>query len=401
MILFKNANLLTMENEKPYVGDILIDGDRIVKVGEHVNSHAVLRYLESKNSAELTMGNVDGEDDRIIDATGMYIMPGMIDAHCHIGLYEDGLNEEEGDGNEMSDPVTPQLRAIDGVNPFDNAFKEARENGVTVVVTGPGSANVLGGQFIAIKTVGKCIDEMVVKNPVAVKAAFGENPKRVYSEKDKAPETRMAIASTLREALYEAQDYKEKLEKDSDDKPDKDLKLDALVMVLEKKIPLKIHAHRADDIMTAIRIAKEFDIDYTIDHCTQGHLISEYLTDKKVILGPLTVDRCKTELRHLSIEAPRILKESGVEFAIATDHPVIPIQYLPISAALAAREGLDEYEALKAITINPAKIIGVDNEMGSLKDGKIANIAVFDKHPLDIMAKTKYVLIDGEIVFER
>lgn len=400
MILFRNATLLTMEDEEPYVGDLLVDGDRILQIGKHIERIASLRFAESYDFAELTRGNVDGKDDRIIDATGMYIMPGIIDAHCHIGLYEDGQNESEGDGNEMSDPITPQLRAIDAINPFDNAFKEARENGVTVAVTGPGSANVLGGQFVAIKTVGKCIDEMIVKNPVGVKAALGENPKRVYSEKDKAPQTRMGIAAALREALYEAAEYKAKLEK-TDDKPDKDLKLDILVDVLNKKLPLKIHAHRADDIMTAMRIAKEFNIDITIDHCTQGHLIPEYLKDQNVIVGPLTVDRCKTELQHLSIEAPRILNEHGVKFAIATDHPVIPIQYLPISAALAAREGLNEYEALKAITINPANIIGLGDEMGSLKAGKVANIAVFDKYPLDIMAKTKYVVIDGKIVFER
>lgn len=397
MILFKNATLLTMEDEEPYVGDLLIEGEKILKIGSWTGEDTALL----KDSNRVTEEDSVKGADRIIDATGLYIMPGMIDAHCHIGLYEDGQNESEGDGNEMSDPVTPQLRAIDGINPFDNAFNEARENGVTVAVTGPGSANVLGGQFVAIKTVGKCVDEMIVKNPVAVKAALGENPKRVYSEKDKAPETRMAIASVLRETLFEALDYKEKLVKDNEDKPDRDLKMDALVPVLEKKIPLKIHAHRADDIMTAMRIAKEFDIDITLDHCTQGHLIGEYLVGQKVILGPLTVDRCKTELQHLSIEAPRILNEHGVEFAIATDHPVIPIQYLPISAALAAREGLDEYEALKAITINPAKIIGLDDEMGSLKEGKTANIAVFDRYPLDIMAKTEYVLIDGKIVFER
>ena len=380
---------------------MLIDGDRILKIGKYVERYSVLRYVESKDSRELVTGDVDEEGDRIIDGTGLYVMPGMIDAHCHIGLYEDGQSDDDGDGNEMSDPVTPQLRAIDAINPFDNAFKEARENGVTVAVTGPGSANVLGGQFVAIKTVGKCVDEMIVKEPVGVKAALGENPKRVYSEKDKAPTTRMAIASILRETLYEAKEYMEKSEKDGEDGPDKDLKMDALIPVLKKELPLKIHAHRADDIMTAMRIAKEFDIDITIDHCTQGHLIGEYLREQKVILGPLTVDRCKHELEHLSIEAPRILKEQGVDFAIATDHPVIPIQYLPISAALAVREGLDEYEALKAITINPAKIVGLDKQMGSLKEGKIANIAVFDRHPLDIMAKTKYVLIDGEIVFER
>lgn len=383
MILFKGGTILTMETHDPIDGDILIDGDRIVEVGREIQN----------------------PDAKVIDATGMYIMPGIIDAHCHIGLYEDGQNEDEGDGNEMSDPVTPALRALDAVNPFDNSFKEARENGITVVVTGPGSANVIGGQFVALKTVGKCVDEMVVKEPVALKAALGENPKRVYSEKDKCPNTRMAIASTLREAFYDALDYKAKVEKAKanadEDMPDKDLGLESILMVLDRKLPLKIHVHRTDDIFTAIRIAKEFNIDFTLDHCTQGHLIPEYLKDQKVILGPLTVDRCKTELQNLSIEAPRILKEHGVEFAIATDHPVIPIQYLPISAALAVREGLDEFEALKAITINPAKIIGLDAEMGSLKPGKVANIAIFDGHPLSIMSRTNYVLIDGEIVFER
>lgn len=383
MILIKNGNLLTMENDNVIVGDVLIEGDKIVKIGQNIE--------------------VD-ETCEIIDATDKYVMPGIIDAHCHIGLWEDGMDDDDGDGNEMTDPITPQLRAIDGINPFDNAFVEARENGVTICVTGPGSANVLGGQFVAIKTIGKCVDEMIIKDPVAVKAAFGENPKKVYSEQEKAPTTRMAIASLLRETLYEAKDYRDKLNKaktDEDEKVEKDLKLDILVDVLDKKIPLKIHAHRADDIMTAIRICKEFDIDYTIDHCTQGHLIPEYLKDKKVIVGPLTVDRCKDELKNLSIKAPSILHENGVDFAIATDHPVIPVQYLPISAALAVREGLDEMYALKAITINPAKIIGIDDMYGSLKEGKVANIAIFNRFPLDIMAKTSHVLIDGKVIFVR
>lgn len=378
MILLKNGNVLTMEQEDVFVGDVLIDGDKIVEIGQHLSA------------------------DQVIDCTGLYVMPGMIDAHCHIGMWEDGLNESEGDGNELTDPITPQLRAIDAINPFDNAFREARENGITAAVTGPGSGNVIGGQFIAVKTVGRCADEMVLKDPVGVKAALGENPKKVYAEQQKMPSTRMAIASLLRETLYEAKDYQKKLnDPEEEDKPDKDLKLDILCDVLERKLPLKIHAHRADDIQTAMRIAKEFDIDITLDHCTEGYLIPEYIQGQKVIIGPLLCDRCKVELQNLSIQAPRVLAENGVEFAIATDHPVIPIQYLPISAAIACREGLDKMAALRAITINPAKIIGLNDQMGSLKPGKLANIAVFTGFPLDFMSRTAYVLIDGKMVFKR
>ncbi len=380
MKLIKNGNVITMENGKTEILDILIDGERIVEVGKEIES----------------------KDAQIIDAKDMYIVPGFIDAHCHLGLYEDGENESEGDGNELTDPITPQLRAIDAINPFDYCFTEARENGVLLATTGPGSGNVIGGQFCVIKTNGKCIDEMIVKAPSGLKAALGENPKRVYGEQQKTPSTRMGIASLLRETLLEASLYKEKMDdKDNEDKPDRDLKMEIICDVLDKKIPLKIHCHRSDDILTALRIKKEFDLDISLDHCTQGHLIPEYLKGEKVILGPLTVDRCKSELRHLSIKAPKILSDNGVEFAIATDHPVIPIQYLPISVALAVREGLDEYEGLKAITINPAKILGIDKDYGSITKGKIANIAVFDRFPLDILAKTKYVFMDGELIFER
>lgn len=380
MILLKNGNLLTMEDNEMYVGDVLIDGDRIVKVGKNLSHQA----------------------DQVIDLTGKYVMPGMIDAHCHIGLWEDGLNESEGDGNELTDPVTPQMRAIDAINPFDNCFKEAREAGVTVTVTGPGSGNVFGGQFVAVKTVGRSVDEMLVNDLVGVKAALGENPKRVYSEQQKTPSTRMAIAAILRETLYEAKDYLRKLEeKEEDDKPDKDLSLDVLCKVLKKEVPLKIHVHRAEDIQTALRIKKEFDIDITLDHCTEGHIIPEYIKGEKIILGPLLADRSKVELRQLNIKAPGILDKEGVEFCLATDHPVTPIQYLPVEAALCVREGLNPMVALRSITINPANVIGLGEEMGSLKAGKVANIAVFDGFPLDYMSKAELVFIDGVAVFEK
>lgn len=384
MILLKGGTVLTMEDNNSFVGDVLVDGEKIKKVGKNITAT---------------------KETQVIDVTGKYVLPGIIDGHCHIGLWEDGQNESEGDGNEMTEPVTPYLRSIDAINPFDKSFIEARENGITSVVTGPGSANVFGGQFVAMKTVGQCIDEMIIKAPIGSKAALGENPKRVYNEQQKAPSTRMATAALLRETLYDAKEYMKKLnEKDEDDKPDKDFKLDSLIPVLEKKIPLKIHVHRADDILTAIRIAKEFDIDFTLDHCTEGYMIPKYLKNsgaKGIFVGPLMCDRCKVELANLSMAAPCVLAENDIEFAIITDHPVIPIQYLMVEVALAVREGLDEMTALKSVTINPAKIIGIDNRVGSLKAGKDADIVVFSGHPLEFKTKAELVFVDGEKVFEK
>ena len=251
MILIKNGKVLTMAGDIYEQGDVLIDGDKIKAVGENLDAP---------------------EGAQIIDAKGMWVMPGIVDPHSHIGMWEDGIGFEGADGNEATDPVTPQLRAIDGINPEDNCFKEAREHGITTVVTGPGSANVIGGQFAAIKTYGRRVDDMIVKEPLALKVAFGENPKRVYNGKGKAPSTRMATAAILRENLIKAQEYKKKLErgqKDPDKMPERDLKMEILVKVLNREIPIKAHAHRADDILTALRIAKEFNLDITLDHCTE------------------------------------------------------------------------------------------------------------------------------------
>lgn len=384
MLLIKNGRIYTMSGEDYECGDVLIDGQKIAKVGKDLSAPGA----------------------KVIDAEGMIVMPGIIDAHCHIGMWEDAVGFEGADGNEATEPVTPELRAIDGINPMDRNFQEAREAGITSVVTGPGSANVIGGQFVAMKTYGHRVDDMIIKEPVAVKVAFGENPKSVYNDHKKMPTTRMAIAALLRQQLIEAQEYMEKLEhgkEDPDKKPERDLGLEVLVKVLKREIPLKAHAHRADDIFTAIRIAKEFNVKLTLDHCTEGHLIAEDLKKEgyPAIVGPSLSERSKVELRNLTFKTPGILAKAGVTVALMTDHPVIPIQYLPLCAGLAVREGMDYYEALKAITINPARIIGIDDRVGSIQEGKDADIAIFDGDPLEIKTRCVYSIINGQIVYER
>lgn len=379
MTLIKNGKILTMAGEVIENGEILIQGNKIVKVGKNINIP---------------------QNCNVIDAEGGYVTPGFIDAHCHIGLFEQDMGFEGEDGNEITDPTTPQLRAIDAINPMDSAFKEAYENGVTCVCTGPGSANVLGGTFAIIKTKGIRIDNMIVKENAAMKCAFGENPKRCYDAKKQSPSTRMATASILRESLMKAKDYLDKKE-NSKNKPAFDMKMEALIPVLKKEIPLKAHAHRADDIFTAIRIAKEFDVNLTLDHCTEGHLIAGELAKENfnAIVGPTFGFRTKIEVKNKTFETLKVLKDAGVKFAIMTDHPVIPLQNLPLCAALGVKAGLDEETALKAITINAAEILGIQDRVGSIEEGKDADIAIFDKHPFDLQASTKYVFIDGEMVY--
>lgn len=385
MILIKNGNIYTM------AGDIIENGCVLINEGKIVE---VAKDIEVPQNVE------------IIDAKGAIVMPGMIDAHCHLGMWEDAIGFEGADGNEMTDPVTPHLRAIDGINPMDKTFEEAREGGVTTVCTGPGSANVIGGTFAIIKTYGNRVDDMLIKNNCAMKIAFGENPKRVYMEKKQTPTTRMGTAAILREQLMKARIYKEKKEKaegNPEKMPEFNMKMEALIPVINREIPLKAHAHRADDIFTALRIAKEFDVDITLEHCTEGHLIADELAKegKYVISGPHLTERTKYELKNKTFKSPAALSKAGVKFAIMTDHPVIPIQHLPICAGLAAAEGLPEYEALKAITINPAKILGIENRVGSIEAGKDADIVIFSGHPFDTMSNTTHVIIDGKIVFKR
>lgn len=382
MILIKNGKIFTMTGKNYENGCILINEDKIIEVGENI---------EIENDLE------------VIDAKGGWVIPGIVDAHCHIGLKEEGMGFEGSDINESTDPITPHLRAIDGINPLDTAFKEAIKAGITTVMTGPGSANVIGGQFVAMKTKGICIDDMIIKAPAAMKIAFGENPKRVYNSKGKMPMTRMATAALLRETLTKAKNYKQK--KDSaqikGDSFDIDLKMEALIPVLQKKIPLKAHAHRADDMLTAIRIAKEFDLLLTLDHCTEGEIIAEYIkkAEVPVIVGPTLTFKGKIETKNKSFTTPGVLCRKGIKVAIMTDHPVIPIEYLPMCAGLAVKEGWDLEEAMRAITINAAEIIGVEDRVGSIEKGKDADIAIFDGNPLDSLTKTMYTIINGKVEY--
>ena len=386
MITLINGKLYTMEQDVFPNGFVTMEQDKIIAAGD-------MKTLKRDQCGD------------VVDVCGAYILPGFVDAHCHLGMFEDGIVFEGDDGNEDSDPLTPQLQAIDAVNPMDRCFEDAYRAGVTSVITGPGSANVLGGQFLAMKTYGSRIDKMVIKNPVAVKAAFGENPKSVYHAKNQGPVTRMAIASILREALFHAKEYKERLEKyyenpQENDKPDFDYKSVSLQAVLKQELPLKVHAHRADDIFTAIRIAEEFHINITLDHCTEGHIIADYLSEKSypVMIGPNLCDRSKPELKNASLKTPKILMDKGISVAIITDHPEVPIQYLPLSAGLAMREGLTFEEALSAITINAARNTGISHQVGSIKPGKDADIVVTKQSPFDVLYQPQMVFISGRWV---
>lgn len=386
MLLLKNGNVMTMAGPA-FVGDVAIENGKIVAVGQS------LSY----------------SDAEVRDVTGMTVMPGIVDPHCHIGMWEDAMGFEGADGNECTNPITPELRAIDAINPYDRCFEEAAAGGVTTCVTGPGSANVIGGQFVAIKTYGDSVDDMVLRFPVAVKAAFGENPKRVYNGKNQTPSTRMATAALMRKALIEAQEYNEKLEKgkaDPEKMPERNLGKEILARVIRRELPMKIHAHRADDILTAIRICREFKLRYTLDHCTEGYLITDKLKEvlgedcEGIIVGPLLTDRSKIELKNLSFKAPKVLEQAGIEYAMMTDRPVTPEQYLPICTAVAVREGASEEGALKAITINAAKITGIADRVGSIEVGKDADIAVFSGHPFDFRSRCVLTLVNGKVAHE-
>lgn len=340
-------------------------------------------------------------EGEVLDAEGGHILPGFVDAHCHLGMFGDALGFEGDDGNESTDPCTPHLRAIDAVNPLDRCFREAREAGVTTVLTGPGSANPISGQFAALKTAGRWVDEMVVKAPVCMKLALGENPKSVYNERHETPVTRMATAAIIRENLRKALEYAEKLERaaadEEEDKPDYDARLEALLPVVRGELPVHIHAHRADDIATGVRLAREFGLKCVIVHGTEGHLIPELLAREgvPVITGPCLGDRSKPELANMTLENPAALARRGVETAICTDHPETPVQYLPLCAAMAVKGGMDPESALAAITIRAARIAGIDGRVGSLAPGKDADVVVTAGHPLDPLSRVRAVFIDG------
>ena len=390
MILIKNANLISMEEVNYELCDILIDGKTIKKVGK---------------IDELEYPNV-----KVIDALGRYVTPGLVDPHCHVGIIESTIGWAGSDCNEMSNPITPELRAIDGIKPHDECFKEAIESGVTTVCTGPGSANIIGGTFCALKTVGKTIEEMVLVEELAMKMALGENPKRVYGNSKTSPSTRMASAALMREWLFKARNYynkKKQYEKDLQEgkeakEPEFNMKLESLSRVFDN-LPVKIHAHQADDIATAMRIAKEFNLNMTVEHCTEGYLIPEALkaNNQKVIIGPTLGNKSKYELKEKSFKSGKVLSDNNIEFAIMTDHPVIEQKHTLVQVALFVKEGLDELEALKAVTINAAKLCHIDDKVGSIKEGKDADIVIWSKHPLDIMNQADIVILNGNVVVER
>jgi len=378
-----NVRVFTMEDDTGVIehGRVIFEGDKIISV-------------EKSESTEPESG---------------WLFPGFIDAHTHIGLIEDSLGFEGDDINETGDPITPHLRGLDAINPLERSFSEARLGGVTAVMAGPGSANPIGGQFCALKTAGRRIDNMLLLEPSAMKFALGENPKSVYHGKSQSPETRMATAAMIRENLKKAVKYAEAMDKahaepvdeedDIPDEPEYDAKNDALMPVVKGELAAHFHAHRADDIFTAIRIAKEYNLKYSVVHCTEGHLIADELADEdgfSAIVGPVMGDRSKPELSHKEYITPKALDDKGILCAITTDHPETPLFHLPLCAMMAVKHGLDFERAMRMITINPAKIMGLDSRIGSIKQGKDADLVLYDKCPLDMTAKIEKVYINGK-----
>lgn len=382
MLLIKNGNIKPMVGPELENGCVLIDDSgKIVTVAAHIDAPA---------------------DAKVIDAEGRLVTPGCVDAHCHIGLDNEAMGWEGHDFNEIVDPVTPQMRAIDSINPQDEAFGLALQGGVTTACTGPGSANVVGGTFVAIKLAGKRVDKMIVKNPIAMKCAFGENPKRCYGQSlKKSPMTRMGTAAVLRELLFKTQRYLQ--DKKDGKNPAFDMKLEAMIPVIEGEIPLKAHAHRADDILTAIRIAKEFGVKMTLDHCTDGSIIADELAEEgfPAFVGPSLGNKSKIELKNKSFTTPGDLHAAGVPISIITDAPVIPLQYLPMCAGLAAKSGLDMDEAWRSITINPAVATGISNRVGSLEPGKDGDVVIWAADPLKNVGGEAYItIVEGKIVYQ-
>ena len=384
-MLLVHGNILTMEDMNYPDGYIRIEGSEIREIGP--------------------MSEVPA-DETVIDLDGKTVLPGFIDAHCHLGMWEDGLGFEGDDGNESTDPVTPQLRAIDALNPLDRTFEEAWKGGITTVLTGPGSANPIAGQWAAIKTKGRRIDDMIIDAAIGMKFALGENPKNVYNEKNVTPITRMATASLIRDQLRKAERYlddKERADEDEDfDEPEYDAKCEALIPVLKRKQKAFFHCHRADDIFTAIRIAREFKLDLVLVHATEGYMVRDLLAGEnlRVIAGPVLCDRSKPEMRNLNIEGPALLHDAGIHAALCTDHPVIPIQYLPLCAGLTVGAGLEKEEALKSITIYAAEAAGIEDRVGSIAPGKDADLVIYeeDADPCGPYDRPVMVFINGEKV---
>lgn len=378
---------MTMEGKTWEKGYLVIDNGKIKELGP-VKTGTPVSAIREKGK------------DQIIDATGCIVMPGLIEAHCHMGITEEKKGMEGDDCNETVNPITPFLRAIDAINPMDAAFDDAVRAGITSAMIGPGSSNVVGGSFAFVKTHGRSIDKLIVKSPAAMKVAFGENPKVNYSGQNKSPSTRMAIAAMLREELFKAQQYMEKKKKGMA-MTEQDFRYECWLPVLKGEIPLKAHVHRADDILTAIRIGKEFHLSMTLDHCSEGHLIAEEVKKSgfPAIVGPDLASRNKIEVQNMAFKTVGILNQAGVKTAITTDHPVSLIQALPICAGLAVKAGMKEEEALKSITIYAAQICGVDHKVGSLKAGKDADIVIYNGNPMEIVTRTMCTIIEGEVIY--
>ncbi len=381
MLLIRNGYIKTMAGADIENGAVLIDDNgKIAAVG-----------------ADLTAP----EGAQVIDAGGRLVTPGCVEAHCHIGLDNEAVGWEGHDYNDAADPITPQMRAIDAIYPQDEAFENAIKNGVTSACTGPGSANVVGGTFVAIKLVGNRVDNMIITYPLAMKCAFGENPKRVYGQGGKkAPMTRMGTAALLRELLFKTRRYL--ADKEAGKNPGFDMKLEAMIPVIKGELPLKAHAHRADDILTAVRIAKEFDVKLTLDHCTDGAVIADELAKEgyPCFVGPSLGKKSKIELVHKSFDTPSVLHEAGVQISIITDAPVIPLQHLPMCAGLAANAGLPVEEAWRAITINPATATGIADRVGSLEVGKDGDVVIWTADPITTVGGAAYVtVVDGKVVY--
>ncbi len=379
-MIIKNGLIHDAVNREPYIGDIRIVDGKIAEIGTSLVAEG---------------------DEKIVDASGLSVYPGFVEAHCHLGLDGWGIGFEGADYNEPGDICTPHLRSEDSFNPLDPSVHNAAVAGVTSVATGQGSANAIGGTWIAVKTVGNCVDDMIIKTPVAMKCALGENPKRCY--RDKGNFARMSTASVIRNMMFKAKEYLAKKEKAGDDifkQPAFDFKCEAMIPVLKKEIPLKIHAHQANDILTAIRLAKEFDVNLTIEHVTEGHLIADKLADcpYPLAVGPSLTHATKFELQNKSWTTPGILAAKGCQVSIITDSPVIPQEYLPLCAGLAVKAGMDPFEALKAITINPAKQIGIADRVGSIEVGKDGDIVITDGDPMVSNTAVRKVFINGEAV---
>lgn len=377
-MIFTNAYLMPMSSPPIESGYLRVKAGKIQSIGT------------------MDMAPPSEPSEEAVDLAGKLLLPGFIDAHCHLGIIEEGMRWEGSDANENTNPVTPHLRAMDGINPYDKAFGEARAAGVTCTAVSPGSVNVIGGDICVIKTTGRTLEEMRIKTPVAVKMALGENPKLAYGQNHKMPKTRMGEVGCIRKALYKAKTYLEKLE--AGNTPDYDLECEALLPLLRREVPAHIHAHRAYDIMTGIRIAEEFALDYVIVHCTEGHLIADILAEKKAraICGPLITNASKPEVLERSPATPAALLSAGVDTAICTDHPEVPIQHLALSAALTLGAGLTRQQALESITVAPARILGLEGSMGALAAGCDADILVFDGDPLAPGVRPEQVYIGGE-----